>query len=368
MGGGTNAKISKKRAKSHFIHIKSLKIADFAHTLYMLYTDRQGEAAGALCCALAGDDYVSKLEKSFAAITGKNAVALCSGDAALHTALHLCGVADGDYVFVPTFTFYSYISTVAHVGGVPVFLDCDPHTRCISASALEAALVWSELQNKPPKAVVADNAFGAVADYDVLYPLCKAWGVPLIELAFDALGGNYRGVPCGANGDYGALGFRRRISGGGGILVCGDDVRAAEEFARRRYSEGESYDYSLHNLLAALDYAQLDAAEKAATRARKNLDALCKKFDFVAPPTAGDAATYALVKAAGYAADLRAAGFDVKKPPLVHTLAQYRDCHYFEHEQGFSACRAYDGYCLINTDMSSFARKKLERLLGSYSG
>ena len=60
--------------------------------------------------------------------------------------------------------------------------------------------MWSELQGKPPKAVVADNAFGAVADYDVLCPLCKAWGVPLVELAFDALGGNYRGVPCASVG------------------------------------------------------------------------------------------------------------------------------------------------------------------------
>lgn len=333
----------------------------------MLYTDRQGEAAGAICGALAGDDYVSRLENSFAAATGKNALALCTGDAALHTALYLCGVTDGDYVFVPTFTFYSYVATVAHVGGVPVFLDCDPHTRCISASALETALVWSELQGKPPKAVVADNAFGAVADYDVIYPLCKAWGVPLVELAFDALGGNYRGVPCGANGDYGTLSFCKRIIGGGGLLLCGDDKNAAEEFARLRYSERENHDYALHNLLAALDYAQLDAAEKVTSRARKNLDALCKQFDFVAPPTAGDAATYALVKAAGCAAELRAAGFKVKKPPLVHTLPQYRDCHYFEHEQGFSACRAFDEYCIIDTDMSAYSRKKLERLLKTYA-
>lgn len=334
----------------------------------MLYTDRQGEAAGAINAALAGDDYVSRLEKSFSSITGKNTVALCSGDATLHTALYLCGVADGDYVFVPTFTFYSYIATVAHVGGVPVFLDCDPNTRCISASALETALVWSELQGKPPKAVVADNAFGAVADYDVLCPLCKAWGVPLVELAFDALGGNYRGVPCGANGDYGALGFGKRIIGGGGLLVCGDDRREAEEFARLRYSEGENHDYAMHNLLAALDYAQIDAAEKAAARARKNLDALCKQFDFIAPPTDGDAAAYALVKAARFAAELKAAGYNVKKPPLVHTLPQYEACHYFQHEQGFSACRAFDEYCIIDTDMSALARKRLARLLRSYSG
>ena len=332
----------------------------------MLYTDRQGEAAGTICCALTGDDYIKKLEKEFNSVTSKNAVAMCSGDAALHTALYLCGVGFGDYVFVPTFTFYSYVATVVHAGGVPVFLDCDPHTRCVSAGALETALVWSELQGKFPKAVVVDDAFGSVADYDVLLPLCKAWGVPLIELAFDALGGSYKGVPCGANGDYGALSFKGRVMGDGGLLLCGDDRRRAEEFARIKYSEEENHDYAMHNLIAALDYAQLAACEKATARARKNLQALYRSCDIVAPPTDGDAATYALVKAARFASELKAGGFTVKKPPLVHTLPQYAECHYFEHEQGFSACKTFDEYCLVDMDISALARKKLTRLLKAH--
>ncbi|MCH5165364.1 MAG: DegT/DnrJ/EryC1/StrS aminotransferase family protein [Clostridiales bacterium] len=331
----------------------------------MLFIDRHGEAAFALSEALSGENMVARLEGELASALGKEAVAVCSTDAALHTALHLCGVSDGDYVFVPTFTFYSYIATVTHSGGVPVFLDCDPNTRCVSAAALETALLWSELQRKPPKAVVVDNAFGSIADYDVLVPLCKAHGVPLIELCCDAQGGRYKGKPCGANGDYGVIGFDKRLMGGGGALVCGDEKGAAQKFTRFVYSDGENHDYRINNCVAALDLAQRDASEKITARARKNLAALCSSTDCVAQPTDGDAGIYALVKAARLTATLIANGYDVKTPPPVHSLPQYRDCFYFEHEQGYSVCRTFDDYCLIGMDISIFARSRLIRFLNS---
>ena len=71
----------------------------------------------------------------------------------------------------------------------------------------------------------------------------------------------------------------------------------------------------------------------------------------------------ALTKAAGKIAELRAAGYSVKKPPLVHALPQYADCHYFEHEPHYSACRAFDDYCLISADMPALSRMKLIRML-----
>lgn len=329
----------------------------------MIFIDRQGGAAGALCDSLSGADYASRLENALTDSTGRAAVAMCSSDAALHTALYLCGVTRGDYVFVPSYTFYSHIATVAHAGGVPVFLDCDPGTRCVSAAALETALVWAELQSKSPKAVIVDDAFGSVADYDELYPLCRAWNVPLIELACDALGGDYKGVPCGASGDFGVLGFKR-LAGGGGALLCGDEHTAARGFARILYTEAENHDYKMHNAVAALVLAQLDAAEKISARAKKNVAALCAAVDCIVPPVAGDAAAYALCRASGMAAELKNAGYIVKTPPPVHTLPQYRDRPFFEHEQGFDMTGALSDCCLIDMDMSALKRVKLARMLG----
>lgn len=330
----------------------------------MLIIDRYGAASEALSSALAGTDYVKRLERSMSS-PGRSAVALGSFDAAVHTALHLCGTRSGDYVFVPTFTFYSYIWAVVGAGAVPVFLDCDPVTRCVSASALETALLWADLQHKLPKAVLIDNAFGAVADYDSLIPLCKAWGVHTVELCADAPQGTYKGKRCGENCDYGILGFDKRLHGGGAVLLCSDDSDEARRFTRNAYSDGESHDYRMNNFVAALDCAQSEASDKLASRARKNLAALCSALDIVAPPTPGDSAVYALTRAAYMTDELTAAGFDIKRPPPAHKLPIYRECCFFEHEPGYAACDAFGSYCLIGTDMSFLRRVKLIRMLKS---
>ena len=167
----------------------------------------------------------------------------------------------------------------------------------------------------------------------------------------------------GGNGDYGVICCDKRLTGGGGAIVCGEDRPAAWEFSRVKYTSHENHDYRINNFDAALWLQQRLVSDKLTARARKNLDALAANLDCVAPPTEGDAATYALTKAAGKIAELRAAGYSVKKPPLVHALPQYADCHYFEHEPHYSACRAFDDYCLISADMPALSRMKLIRML-----
>ncbi len=314
--------------------------------------------------ALAGTDYISRLESRIETMTGKSAIALNSADAAIHTALYLCGASRGDYVFVPTYTFYPNIATVTNLGCQPVFLDCDPMSRCVSPSALEAALFWAELQNKPPKAVIVDDAFGAVADYDVLMPLCKAYCVPVIELASDAFGGEYRGRACGACADYGIIGLTKRVGGGGCALITSREEReAALRFIRGKYTQGENHDYKMHNVIAALDCAMIEPAKKVTSRAKANLAALCAASEAVVHPTDGDAATYALCKPGAKANVLRDAGFTVKTPPPVHTLPQYNSRPFFEHEQGFCVSKTLAEHCLIDMDISAAKRRKLVRLL-----
>lgn len=328
----------------------------------MIVTDKYGDAAAACLFSLDGEDHVAKLENELGRRTGRSAVATCSVDAALHTALFLCGVRDGDYVLVPAFTFYSYIATVAAMGAVPVFLDCDPMTRCVSPSALETALVWADLQSKPPRAAIVDNAFGAAAPFDEILPLCKAWNVPAVELSAEGLFDTNFGSS-GSRADFGVVGFGKGGLCGGGALICGEERGAALRFCRRDYSEGENHDYALHNTVAALDCAALETGEKRAARAEKNLQALSRLTDVLPAAPHGDACFYAFVRAAGRMNKLRAAGFEVKKPPLVHTLPQYADCSFFEHERGYSACASFDGFCLLGLDFGFLDRLKVMSLL-----
>lgn len=322
----------------------------------MLFIDKYGEAAAAINDALGGTDYVARLERELSAITNKNAVAISTFDGAVHTALHLCGVRSGDYVFAPTFTFYSYLAPITNIGAVPVFLDCDPVTRCVSPLALETALVWASLQNKPPKAVIIDNAFGSAAEYDKLIPMCKAWNVTTIELCADALCGTAGGRPCGSNGDYGVFGFEH-----GGAIVA-DDILPAKQFARYEYTDGENHDYRLNNFCAALACAHIAVAPKIHERNKANLSSLCSALDCVVPPVKGDGATYALIRT-NQAKELEAAGFNVLRPPLAHQLSRYSGCHYFEHEQGYSVSSELNSCALIDLDFSPFRRYKLISML-----
>ncbi|MCH5350643.1 MAG: DegT/DnrJ/EryC1/StrS family aminotransferase [Clostridiales bacterium] len=325
----------------------------------MVLFDRYGGAAGALCNALSGDDFAGRLGERLTAHFGRATLPLCSTDAALHTALRLCGVASGDYVLVPSYTYYSYIRSALNIGAVPVFIDSDPINRCTSVSALETALVWCRVQEKMPRVAIIDNAFGAVADYDTLLPLLASFGVPAIEIACDALGGSYKGTPCGANCELGVVGLNKRIPGSGAALVCGDDLGRAEEFSRLRYSDGENYDYGMSNYIAALNLELFDSLEATVSRAQKNYAALAESFECVLPPTAGDAAAYAPIKTDVEEQD----GFTIKKIQPTHKLPLFSGAHFFEHEQGFCAADKLAEYALVGMDFSFFKRLKLSRLL-----
>ena len=321
----------------------------------MIFIDRQGEAAAALEGALSGTDYVARLERELAYSTGKNVVAVNTFDSGVHTALHLCGVNSGDYVFVPTFTFYSYLTAVTNIGAVPVFLDCEPFTRCMSPLALETALVWASLQNKPPKAVVIDNAFGSIADYDKLIPMCKAWNVPAVELC-----GSLSEARTGGNGDYGVISLAS--DGGGGVVVCGDEKTEALRFTRYEYTDGENHDYRLNNYSAALACAYISVASKIRERKKSNLAALLSALDCVASPVDGDSADYALCKTDNFGR-IAAAGYNVLHPPLAHTLPKYAGCNFFEHEQGYSVASSLSAHVLIDMDFSPIRRFKLIAML-----
>lgn len=328
----------------------------------MLGFDRYGGAAGALCEALSGDDYAARLGDRLGLYFGRATVPLCSTDAAIHTALKLCGVKAGDYVLAPSYTYYSYIRTVLNYGAVPIFIDSDPTRRCMSASALETALVWCEIQDKPPCAAMIDNAFGAVADYDVLLPLLTSYGVPSFELACDALGGEYKGKPCGANGDFGIVGLNKRIPGSGAALVCGDNIERAEMFARLRYTDGENYDYGMSNYIAALDLELFEALEGAVSRARKNYAALAADHECVLPPTDGDAAAFAPIKA-----DVDLGDLCVKTITPAHMLPIFTGSHFFEHEPNFCACKWLSEHSLVGMDISMFKRFFLSRRLKRFA-
>src|ERR1700683_2618132 len=72
--------------------------------------------------------YVERFEAEIARASGAaHAVAVSNGTVALHLAHHCLGLAPGDEVLVPTFTYIASVNTIAQTGARPVFADSRLH-------------------------------------------------------------------------------------------------------------------------------------------------------------------------------------------------------------------------------------------------
>ena len=222
---------------------------------------------------------VDAFEKELALITGRDqGVALSSGTAALHLALILNDVGEGDEVLVSTLTFSATVNAIRYVGAEPVFLDSEASTWNMDPGLLEQALAEGDYA-----ACLPVDIYGQCADYRRIEPLCSEFGVPLIEDAAEALGASLNGRPAGSFGEVAALSFNGNkiiTTSGGGALVTDDQewaerarflaTQAREPAPHYEHSE-IGYNYRMSNLLAALGRSQLeDLARRVRVRREHN--------------------------------------------------------------------------------------------------
>ena len=147
---------------------------------------------------------VNAFEKEMTEYTGCGyAAALSSGTAAIHMALRLLGVKQGDVVFVSDLTFSASCNPIVYENGTPVFIDAEPDTWNMSPQALKRA--YEKYPN--PKAVICVHLYGTPAKLTEIMEICKAHGTPLIEDAAESLGSTYKGQCTGTFGKYGIYSF-----------------------------------------------------------------------------------------------------------------------------------------------------------------
>ena len=152
--------------------------------------------------------HVDAFEAEFAAAVGaRHALALSSGTAALHLALLLAGVGPGDEVLVSTLTFAASANAVVYVGGRPTFVDSERVSWNMDPALLAQALEDRARQGRLPKAVLLVHLYGQSADIDPILAVCRAYAVPLIEDAAEALGASYKGRTPGTLGRAGIYSF-----------------------------------------------------------------------------------------------------------------------------------------------------------------
>lgn len=197
-------------------------------------------------------------------------VALSSGTAAIHLALKLAGVKDGDTVFCSDMTFAATVNPVAYERAIPVFIDSERETWNMDPKALEKAF------EKYPetKVVLLVHLYGVPAKIDEIQKICDKYGAILIEDAAEALSATYKGKICGTFGEYGILSFNGNkiiTTSGGGMLITQkkeDSERAlflatqAREDAPWYQHEVIGHNYRMSNIVAGIGRGQLPYLEE----------------------------------------------------------------------------------------------------------
>ena len=221
---------------------------------------------------------VNAFEKEMEAYTGAgHASALSAGTAAIHLALRILGVGEGDYVFVPSLTFSATCNPVVYEKATPVFIDSERDTWNMSPEALRRAFE----KYPSPKAVIMVHLYGTCAKLDEIMEICAQHGVPLVEDAAESLGSIYKGKHTGTFGKIGIYSFNGNkiiTTSGGGMLVSSEEeitkkatflATQARDPARFYQHSQIGYNYRMSNITAGIGRGQLLHIEEHKALKRK---------------------------------------------------------------------------------------------------
>jgi len=168
---------------------------------------------------------VTRFEQQMAEFVGtREAVAVSSGTAALHCAMHALNIGPGDEVIVPTMTFAASANCVAFQGAHPVLVDIDPQTLLINPASAEAAIT------DRTRAIIAVDFAGQPCDYTSLDHLCQQHDLALVSDACHSLGARYQGRSVGSLSQLTAFSFHpvKVMTTGEGGMITTDDSRLAD--------------------------------------------------------------------------------------------------------------------------------------------
>jgi dTDP-4-amino-4,6-dideoxygalactose transaminase len=151
--------------------------------------------------AFSGGPFVEEFEQKYAQFIGsKYAVGVSNGTTALHLAMLVLGIGQGDEVIIPANTFIATAWGVSHAGATPVFVDCDD-TWNIDPTKIEAAIT------SKTKAVIGVHLYGQPFDIESVQRICKKHNLYLVEDAAQAQGAKYKGTTVGVFGELACYSF-----------------------------------------------------------------------------------------------------------------------------------------------------------------
>ncbi len=225
---------------------------------------------------------VDGFEQDISDFLGNNShtAALVSGTAAIHLALRILNIQQGDLVMLQSFTFCGTTNPVSYQGAELVFIDSESETWNMCPNALEDAL--NAYKGKRVKAIMPVHLYGMPVKINEINTIAQKFNVPIIEDAAESLGSSFKGQACGTFGLMSALSFNGNkiiTTSGGGALVSKHKnyidrarflaTQARDEAPHYQHSQ-IGYNYRMSNIVAGIGRGQMEVLENRVKQRRAN--------------------------------------------------------------------------------------------------
>ena len=220
-----------------------------------------------------------------------HAIAVNSATSALHMACLALDLGPGDWLWTSSNSFVASANCGVYCGAQIDFVDIDPKTYNMSASALAEKLACAEGAGRLPKVVIPVHFAGQSCDMGAIAALANKYGFKVVEDASHAIGGLWQGTHVGAcrHSDITVFSFhpvKIITTAEGGLLTTRDTeiaqkladlrshgiTREASRFARAGegawYYEQQSlgYNYRMTEMQAALGVSQMNVLDRFIAR------------------------------------------------------------------------------------------------------
>lgn len=252
-----------------------------------------------------------KFSIAFAKYCGVNyCVPTCNGTSALLIALEALNIGYGDEVVVPILTWVATATAVTNINAIPVFVDVDPKTLCVSPEAINSVITPNT------KAIIPVHLYSGMANMDKLSKISSQYEIPIIEDCSHVHGALWNESPAGSFGKIGTFSMQQTkvlTAGEGGAAVT--DEKSLANYMEQLRADGRIYkkktnilgemdivkigdfqgnNYCLTEYQAALLYEKLKTLDLQHEKRRKNakiLDRMLLEIDGIKPLS-----TYSSVK------------------------------------------------------------------------
>jgi dTDP-4-amino-4,6-dideoxygalactose transaminase len=229
---------------------------------------------------------VAEFEEKFAAYTGaKYAVAVSNCTTALHLAMIVAGIREGDEVICPSMSYVATANSIKYVGAKPVFAEVNPKTYNLDVVDTERKIT------PKTKAILLVHQIGMPADIDAFKRLADTYKLKLIEDAACAAGSAYQTAKIGSHSELVCFSLHPRkviSTGDGGFITTNREDyylrmkllrqhgmsvndRVRHESAKVIFEDHieVGYNYRMTDIQAAVGIKQLEKLEWIVAERRK---------------------------------------------------------------------------------------------------